>query len=270
MSTIDYNGRSVASCRVAEVTGAFAAGRYVLGLRLALTVFDFKRHNASPGALVYWAGELDTPAGKCWVRPSFDLVGLQEQTRDLHLESDLDHAQARLIDEARLGAGGDLQLTLHLRCLLSVTGQSAFPIYARVDAPINQSQWLSFLSSSGFEERQAVDLSLVVKGQSEELACAAKELKIAWESYRKRDWRSVLTNCRRSFEHMPQCGKPQALNEDWDLASRIRNAHAAVRAVLHAGAHTGIGEPNREEARLVLTMTSTLLDYYNRRTEAAA
>lgn len=106
-------------------------------------------------------------------------------------------------------------------------------------------------------------------GQSEELARAASELKAAWASYRKGDWRGVLTNCRRSFERMPSCGKPMALNDDWDLATRIRNAYAAVRAVLHAGAHTGIGEPTQEEARLVVVMTSALLDHFNRR-EAAS
>src|SRR5688572_16195760 len=114
MGMLNYESVGVASCDIAEVLGVAALGRYALRFRLKMSVFDFSKHYAKPGYLVWFGGELDTPAGRAPLHPVLDYIGLQAQDRDLYIDALFDGEQIRLLDDARRTHHEELELTLHL------------------------------------------------------------------------------------------------------------------------------------------------------------
>lgn len=263
MWDLEYHTIKIGGVEVERMSGRQAAGKPVLQFHIRLRLKALQWTGQPPiGQIVCMGGEVETSVGQIGLRPHLEHVGLFEHECNVILESEIDERQLRLLDESR-SRDGSITFVMHFRAL--VDGCSGvLPVYARCQRVLNQSEWLEVLRYANAEDRFAIEALIRRPRQSKELASAADEFRKARDLLEKRETEPMLTACRRAFEHMPPPNEVDGLDRDWNITQRVDHAHAAVRHIMHAGAHTGIGDPDPREARLAIALTAALLDYHNR------
>jgi hypothetical protein len=171
----------------------------------------------------------------------------------------------------------DRALTFEL--WLEVYGASekgAFGGQAIVKPEVSAADWRKILRESKWESRFVIDVPVQYGRADGAMTEATEHFRRAVEQRSKLSYSGVLVECRKTIEALQQALslRPGDIGESnvraekgtWDLSQRIDYARAAIRHILHLGAHMGTtDDPTAEHADLVLGLVGSLVRYYAER-----
>lgn len=275
--TLTHNSRIVAEPIFLGVSGAPAAGAYLLRFSLSLQVKEWPERQglvlSLDRARLAVKGEDDSPVFLGFASPeSTVLIRLSAHSYVSNCLFDCLLIPSAMVAIEAIRAGGDLEFSLKLQGHTTFEVES-MPLADELSCRVNQKDWLRVLREVGFRDTLLFEVPLPKKGESYVARSAIEFLHRAREHPLSGHYDESVATCRRAIESLEafldathdRRTAVVAYQTDKKSMTRSQRADLVREAIVHFSHPSHHGEFNsveddvsRHDATMALGVTAAL------------